>query len=176
MKYAIPKSKEMTFASGTFSISTQNAVIVCKAINRRKLKDAKKFLEDIISEKTSLGGKHYTKTSEEILTLVNQVEKNAKAKNLEADSLFLFMSAHRGPTMHRGRRRWRKFGSRLKVTHVQAVLSDKNKFARVLPSEKAVKTPKTEAKPAPKTEAPKAETKPTAKPAEKRVGPEPAKK
>jgi ribosomal protein L22 len=130
MKYAITKSKETTCASGTFSISQLNAVKVCKAINRKKFGDAKKKLEDMVNEKTSLNGKYFTKTTEEILKLLDQLEKNAKNKNLDANTLFLFISAHRGTTLHRARRRWRKFGSRLKICHVQAVLSDKNGFGK----------------------------------------------
>lgn len=120
----------MTCASGTFSISQLNAVKVCKAINRKKFGDAKKILEEMLKEKTSLRGKYFTKTTEEILKLLNQLEKNARNKNIEANNLFLFISAHKGPTLHRARRRWRKFGSRLKICHIQAVLCDKNGFRK----------------------------------------------
>jgi ribosomal protein L22 len=137
MRYAITKSKETTCASGTFSISQLNAVKVCRAINRKKFGDAKKTLEGMLNEKTSLKGKYFTKTTEEILKLLNQLEKNAKNKNIDANSLFLFISAHRGPTMHRARRRWKKFGSRLKICHIQAVLSDKDSFAKKVSSDKS---------------------------------------
>ena len=130
MKYAIPKSKEMTCAYGTFSISQLNAVKVCKAINRKKFIDAKKTLEDLSNEKISLKGKYFTETTKEILKLLNQLEDNAKNKNLDPNQLFLFIYAHRGPTLHRARRRWRKFGSRLKICHIQAMLSDKNGFGK----------------------------------------------
>ena len=129
MKYAI-KSKEKVCASGTFSISQLNAVKVCKSINRRKFADAKKILDDLLNEKISLKGKYFTKTTEEILKLLYQLENNAKSKKLNPDPLFLFISANRGPTMHRARRRWRKFGSRLKICHIQAVLSDKDGFGK----------------------------------------------
>jgi len=129
MKYAI-NSKEQARASGTLSISQLNAVKVCKAINRKKFNDAKKILEDLSNEKTSLRGKYFTKTTNEILKLLKQLESNAKNKNLDLDKMFLFISAHKGPTMHRARRKWRRFGSRLKICHVQAILSDKNGFGK----------------------------------------------
>jgi ribosomal protein L22 len=137
MRYAITKSKETTCALGTFSISQLNAVKVCRAINRKKFGDAKKTLEDMLNEKKSLKGKYFTKTTEEILKLLNQLEKNAKNKNIDANSLFLFISAHKGPTLHRARRRWRKFGSKLKICHIQAVLSDKDSFAKKVSSDKS---------------------------------------
>jgi ribosomal protein L22 len=129
MKYAI-KSKGKVCASGTFSISLKNAVKVCKLINRKKFLDAKKDLEDLLNKKISLNGKYFTKTTKEILKLLYQLEANMRNKKLDPDSLFLFISAHKGPTLHRARRKWRKFGSRLKMCHIQAVLSDKNGFGK----------------------------------------------
>jgi len=129
MKYAI-KQKGKVCASGTFSISELNAAKVCKSINRKKFVDAKKTLENLLNEKISLRGKYFTKTANEILKLLNQLESNARNKKLDSDSLFLFISAHKGPTMRRARRRWGKFGSRLKICHIQAVLSDKNGFGK----------------------------------------------
>jgi ribosomal protein L22 len=129
MKYAIT-SKGKACASGTFSISLKNAVKVCKALNRKKFADAKKILDSLTNKKISLRGKYFTKTAENISKLLIQLESNAKNKKLDSDSMFLFISAHQGPTMHRARRKWRKFGSKLKICHIQAVLSDKNGFGK----------------------------------------------
>jgi ribosomal protein L22 len=129
MKYAV-KPQGKPCACGTFSISPISSVKVCKAINRRKFSYAKKLLENLIAEKADLRGKYYTKTSEEILKLLNQLEKNAKNRNVDPENMYLFICAHKGPTMHRARRKWRKFGSRLKIAHVQAVLNDKNGFEK----------------------------------------------
>jgi len=129
MKYAVT-SKGKACASGTLSISPLNSVKVCRKINRKKFVDAKKTLEELLNKKTSLDGKYFTKTSKEILKLLNQLENNAKNKNLDVNTLFLFISASKGPTMHRARRISQKFGSRLKMCHIQAVLSDKNGFRK----------------------------------------------
>jgi ribosomal protein L22 len=129
MKYAIT-TKGKACAYSTCSISLKNAVKVCKAINRKKFTDAKKILEDLINEKTSLSGKYFTKTVKEILKLLSQIENNARNKKLDPDSLFIFISAHKGPTLHRARRKWRKFGSKLKICHIQAVLSDEDGFRK----------------------------------------------
>ena len=129
MKYAIT-SKGKACASSTFSISLKNAVKVCKALNRKKFADAKKILDGLTNKKVSLKGKYFTKTAKNISKLLAQLENNAKNKKLDSDSLFLFISAHKGPTMHRARRKWGKFGSKLKICHIQAVLSDKNGFGK----------------------------------------------
>jgi ribosomal protein L22 len=128
MKYAI-SSKEKVRALGTFSISSENAIIVCKVLNRKKFADAKKLLENIVNKEDSIKGRYYTKTSIEILKLLNQLESNARAQNVDASSLNLFISAHKGSTMYRGRRD-RRHGIQLKSAHIQAVLSDKNGFGK----------------------------------------------
>jgi ribosomal protein L22 len=128
MKYAI-NTKEKARAMSSLSISTANAAIVCKAINRKKFSDAKKLLENLINEKDSIKHRYYTKTSKELLKLLNQLESNAKVLNVDAAPLNLFISSHRGPTMYRSKRD-RRHGVQMKMTHVQAVLSDKNGFGK----------------------------------------------
>jgi ribosomal protein L22 len=128
MDYAI-NTKEKARAMGTYSISTAKAATVCKALNRKKFADAKKLLEKLIEKEGSIDGKYFTKTSEEIMKLLKQLESNAKALNIEADSLNLFISSHRASTMYRSKRD-RRHGVRLKMTHVQVVLSDKNGFGK----------------------------------------------
>jgi ribosomal protein L22 len=128
MKYAI-QTKEKVRASSTLSISPINASKVCKVLNRKKFGVSKKFLEDLINKKISINGKYYTKTVKEISKVLNQLENNAKSLSLDADSLNLFISAHKGPTMYRSRRD-RGHGIRLKSSHIQAVLSEKNGFGK----------------------------------------------
>ncbi len=128
MKYSI-KSKEKVRALGTFSISHINAAKVCKVLNRKKFVDAKKFVEDLINKEASINGRFFTKTSQEILKLLNQLENNAKTMNLDANTLNLFISAHRGSTMYRSKRD-RRHGIKLKSAHIQAVLSDKDGFGK----------------------------------------------
>jgi ribosomal protein L22 len=128
MKYTITNRTAST--SSTLRISYKNAAEVCKVLNRKKLAEAKKILTDVMNQKSTIKRKYYTKTTKEILDVIKQLEFNARKKELEPDNMFLFISAHRGPTMHRTRRRWRKFGSRLKSCHIQAILSDKNGFGK----------------------------------------------
>ncbi|NIM47282.1 MAG: hypothetical protein GTN40_03955 [Candidatus Aenigmarchaeota archaeon] len=128
MKYSI-KSKEKVRALSTVSISHIHASKVCKVLNRKKFSDAKKFLEKLINKEVSINGKHFTKTSEEILKILNQLESNARTLDLDLNSLNLFISSHKGTTMYRGRRD-RRHGIKLKSAHIQAVLSDKDGFGK----------------------------------------------
>ena len=126
MKYTIPIKKDMVCASSNISVSTKTATKICKFLNRKKVAETKKFLNDLINEKVSLNGKYYTSTCKEILKVLESVESNARARGLNPDSMKVLISAHRGPTLHRGRRRWRKFGTRLKMSQIQIVLSEED--------------------------------------------------
>ena len=124
MKFTFPVTKEMVCARSTLPISQKSAKIVCRALNRKKYSDAKNIIQNLVDEKIGLGyrkGKYYTKTAKEILKLLKSLEANAQAKNKDADNMFLYISAHKGPTLYRSRRKWR-FGREMKICHVQAVL------------------------------------------------------
>ena len=121
MKYTFPVTKEMVKARSTLSVSKIHAHTVCKAINKKKFKEAKEIIEGLASEKTPLGKRFYTKTSSELLKFLNILESNAGAKNLDPNEMNLFISVHRGPTLMRSRRKWR-FGREMKICHVQAIL------------------------------------------------------
>jgi len=130
MKYTVPIKEKMICASSTLPISTLNAVKVCRFLNGKKFSDAKKISNNILNGKVSIKGRYYTKTVEEIFKLLKQLESNAKTKNLDPDSMTLLISAHKGPTLHRLRRRRPKFGSKLKMSHLQAVLKWLNGFGK----------------------------------------------
>lgn len=122
--------------SATLRISHKSAAKFCKVINRKKLAEAKKVLDKISKGDVSIEGRTYNSIAEEIAKMLNQLESNARKKNLDSDNMFVFASTHRGPTMYRNRRRWRKFGARLKSCHIQLVLSEKKSFAKKQVKEK----------------------------------------
>lgn len=117
---SIEKGK-MVCSNSSLSVSPKSSLIICRAINRKKFTDAKKILEDLVSEKQSLDGKFYTKTANEILQLLSAAEKNAVARGFEISKLQLFISSHKGAKLYRTRRK-RTFGYQLKSSNVQVVL------------------------------------------------------
>lgn len=128
MKYVLPLKEKTVKASTTLRISHKSSTIVCKALSRKKYIESKKLLEKIKNKKTSIDGKYYTKTVEEFSKFLEQLEANAKNQNVEPEELYLFISSHQGPKMQRGRRRWGKFGTTMKICHIQAILSEENGF------------------------------------------------
>ncbi len=121
MKYTFPITKDMVAARSNLSISDKNADKICRAVNRKKYPEAKQIITNLAEEKKSLRGKFYTKTAKEILKLLKVLEANANAKNVDTEKMNLFISAHRGPTLYRARRKSR-FGTQMKICQIQAVL------------------------------------------------------
>lgn len=121
MSYTMPVSKEMVTAKTTASISTKNAVIVCKKLNKMPFGKAKKTIADVVEKKRSIRGQYFTSASESIKNLMESLEHNAKARDIEPDKMTLFLCAHQGASMMRSRRK-RGHGVRIKSTHLQAIL------------------------------------------------------
>jgi ribosomal protein L22 len=121
MKYTMPVSKDMVSASTTIRASPLHSVKVCRALNRKKFKVARKFVNDLVNEKADIEGKYYTKTSKEIQKFLKMLDANATQRGFTADDMRILISAHQGPTLYRGRRK-RNFGLKIKIAHIQAVL------------------------------------------------------
>ena len=116
-------------AKTTAPVSTLSSQKVCKAINRKNFTTAKSFLESVLEQKKSINDRYYTKTTKEVLQLLLSVENNAKLKNIDPTQFEVFISASKGPTLMRGRRK-RQFGYRLKMTHLKIILKEKKEVSK----------------------------------------------
>jgi len=70
-------------------VSLKDSAVIFANIKNKSTKKAKQLLNDLLTQKKSIDGKYYTKASKEILTLVEDAEKNAEAKDLNVDKLFI---------------------------------------------------------------------------------------
>ncbi|MHA1872845.1 MAG: uL22 family ribosomal protein [Candidatus Heimdallarchaeaceae archaeon] len=70
-------------------ISKKDSKIIFDKIRNKQTKKAKQFLNDILNEKRSIDGRYYTKATKQILELIEDAERNAEAKNLDIDKLFI---------------------------------------------------------------------------------------
>lgn len=119
-----PKEKHAKAYGRNLKISRKAAVKICRVIRNKPLKRSKRLLENLVNKKQTLDGKTYTKTSNEILKLLNSCEKNAS--ELDNEKLFVHASAHEGSVIRR-RRRKAAYGSRMKNTNVEIILIEKGK-------------------------------------------------
>ena len=156
-------------------ISFKQAVEISHTLRGKPVKKAKEFLQRVLDMKEpvmmfrfnhNIGhrkgfggpGRYPLKTSGHILTLVESAESNATAKGLSADKLYIKnMLAQKGQaTMRGGRHR-----GKAKRTHVEVVVQEAaaEKSEKKKPFQKAgaAAAPKTESKPATKTETKQAE-------------------
>lgn len=122
-KYAFnPDQKKSARVYGRgLPVSIKSSGVVCRKITGMNLEKAKAFLENMRKEKQSIKGKHYTKATEEILSLLKSAEANAENKGLDASRLMVHASPHQGFRFMRPRR-LKMRGTKKKMTHIQVVL------------------------------------------------------
>lgn len=121
-----PKQKFSKSFGRNLRISRKDSVVICRVIKKKKLKTAKRLLEDLLSKRRNLKGKYYSKAVEEILNLLQSCEKNAEYLGLDKNKLFVHASAHQG-SISRRRRRKSAFGSRMKMTNIEIFLIERGK-------------------------------------------------
>lgn len=121
----MPVTKEMAAAKSTLSVSPKHALAICRAISKKSWKEAKGIVDGLADQSRPLTGrwkgKYYSKAATEISKMLGTLAANARHRNMEPEPAQLLISAHQGPSMYRGRRK-RKFGMRIKIVHVQALL------------------------------------------------------
>ncbi|MFH0889656.1 MAG: uL22 family ribosomal protein [Candidatus Aenigmatarchaeota archaeon] len=116
-----PKTSSKAFGRA-LRISTRNAIAICTAINGMNLQKAKAMMRNVLEGKASLDGKFYNNATQEILSLLESAEANAKAKELDTNKLIIKVSATKGFTFHRPRTRRKLSGQQGKMTNVQVIL------------------------------------------------------
>ena len=119
-RQANPKKSARAYGRG-LRISTKSSAAVCKAVTGMRLEKGKSLLQDLLDEKRNLSGKHYTRTSREILNLIKSAESNAESQGLDPDSLHIHASAHKGFSFFRPRG-WKRRREQAKVANIQIVL------------------------------------------------------
>ncbi len=113
-------------ARTTARISLKHSTLLCKKLKGKKLSKAKSFLERLIEKKESVDGKYYTKASSEILKLLNNVEANAKQKNMDVERLFISrIKADKGFTFVLPKSKAKFRGRRGKVTNLEVVVEER---------------------------------------------------
>lgn len=121
------KSKKTSSARvDAAKISFKHAMVLCKELRKKRVAKAKELLEDLIGRKRSLGGKHYTNASKDLLDVLKSAESNAMAKGLDTDRLFITVAkADKGRTFIRPKSRFKSRGRRMKSTNIEIILEER---------------------------------------------------
>lgn len=102
-------------------ISYKSSKIVCRKIAGLKFDKAQKFLNGLANENGSINGKHFTKSAQYILEVLESAKNNADVKGIDGELRVKLAVADKGPRRMRGKRR-RDFGTEMKNTHVKIIL------------------------------------------------------
>jgi len=113
-------------AKSSLRISNRTTTFLGKKMKGFKVPRAKKFLEDLAGRKIDINGKHYTKTAEELLNLINSAEKNAVFAGLNPDKMFVNINTGTGFSFYRPKSRFRFRRRQAKVTNVIITLKEMN--------------------------------------------------
>ena len=135
MKYTMKLEDDMVKASTTLRASRKAILKICKAVNRKKFREAQGFVARLTEHESSIDGKFHDKAAEGVLGLLGSLENNARQKKVDLATARLQISAHHGPKLMHGRRRSRH-GTLLKNAHVQAVLVPAKKEEQAKSEEK----------------------------------------
>lgn len=168
-KYSKKFEKEDNLAKAVgmdLPVSTKHCIEICSWIRNKKLQNAINMMEKVIKEERSLpfkrfnkgvghkkegmAGRYPKKACTQVLKLLNTINANAQFKGLNTSSLeIIHMCAHKASTpWHYGR----FFRRKMKRTHVEVVVEEKEKApkkqteAKKVPVKKEIKPVKTEEK------------------------------
>ncbi|MEM5766514.1 MAG: uL22 family ribosomal protein [Candidatus Aenigmatarchaeota archaeon] len=107
-------------------ISLKHSLVLCKNLKGKRLERGIKFLEDLLSEKTNIKGKYYTKAVSRFLELLKTAEANAKQKGLNLDKMFIKqIKADKGLRFHRPRSLWHLRRQRIKAVNLTVELEER---------------------------------------------------
>ncbi|MEM5773226.1 MAG: uL22 family ribosomal protein [Candidatus Aenigmatarchaeota archaeon] len=107
-------------------ISLKHALVLCKELKGKKLEKARKFLENLISEKVSINGKYYTKAAGIFLELLKSAEANAAQKGLATEKLFIKnIKADKGLRFYRPRSLWHLRRQRIKAVNLTVEVGER---------------------------------------------------
>jgi ribosomal protein L22 len=110
----------------TARVSLKDSVVIFKQIRNKKLEKAKNLLNDLISQKRSLDGKYYTNAAKEILNLLEDVEANAEALELNTEKLFIKKAVtSKGFRFMLPKSRWTHRGRKAKMCQLEVEVEER---------------------------------------------------
>jgi len=113
-------AKTATASRPIARISLKDSIMILKNVRKKPVNKVKALLNDMINEKRSIRGKHYTGASKEILRLVEEAEANAEALGLDTERLFVKEAvANKSFTYMLPKSRWSHRGKRAKLCQLK---------------------------------------------------------
>ncbi len=106
--------------------SLKDSALLFKHIRNKPVEKAKTLLNELISQKKSIDGKYFPKTSKEILDLIEDCEANAEAKGLSKERLFVrHAQANKTFRFYLPKSRFSHRGKRAKICELKLELEER---------------------------------------------------
>lgn len=119
-------AKTATASRSIARISLRDAVTIFKNVRKKPVNKVKALLNDLINEKRSIQGKHFTGASKEILRLVEEAEANAESLGLDTEKLFLKEAvANKSFTYMLPKSRYSHRGKRAKLCQLKITVEER---------------------------------------------------
>lgn len=82
--------KEFAVAKNPLArVSRKDSILLFKYIRNKSTARSKAFLQQLIDQKRNINGRYYPKASKEMVSLLEQAERNGEAKGLDPEKLFV---------------------------------------------------------------------------------------
>ena len=119
-------AKTATASRSIARISLKDAVTIFKNVRKKPVNKAKALLNDLINEKRSIRGKHFTGASKEILGLIEEAEANAESLGLDTERLFVKEAvANKSFTYMLPKSRYSHRGKRAKLCQLKITVEER---------------------------------------------------
>lgn len=107
-------------------ISIKHSLVLSKELKGKNVSKAKRMLEELISKRRSIDGRHYTNASKKILEALNTAEANARIKNMNTEKLFIKnITADQSSKFMRPRSLWHMRGQERRSTNLAIELEER---------------------------------------------------
>lgn len=118
--------KTATAKNPTARVSLKDSVKIFNVIRNKPVEKSKGFLDDLINQKRSIGGRYYTNATKEILRLIEEAEKNAESIGLDIRKLFIKEAVTNQAFRFRlPKSRWSHRGRRAKICQLSITLEER---------------------------------------------------
>ena len=121
------KQEKIAIASRPLArVSLKDSVVLFRHIKNKPVGKAKTLLNELISEKKNIDGRHFTKAYNEVLNLIKDCESNAEAKDLDTERLFVKKGqANKTFGFMLPKSRWTHRGRRAKICELKLELEER---------------------------------------------------
>jgi large subunit ribosomal protein L22 len=107
-------------------VSRKDSMLLFNQIRNKSITKSKRFLDELIKQKKNIDGKYYPKASQTIIELLDNAEKNAEAKGMDTERLFIKVAkANKIFRFYLPKSRFSHRGKLAKICHLEVEIEER---------------------------------------------------